>query len=180
MMATKAPGPTDLGSDDRGAVDLAAVHRSEYGRLVRLAFSVVGRAAEAEELVQDSFVAAHQNWERVRDYQDPGAWLRHVLVNRCISHQRRAGTEARNAAVLASDGEPLGVEVSEPDDELWKAVRELPRMQAAVIGLLFIDDRSPAQAAEILGCAEDTVRTHLRRAKATLADKLGTRTEDEQ
>ena len=160
-------------------VDLELVYRREYGRLVRLAFSVVGRRSEAEELVQDSFVTAQRNWERVGEYENPGAWLRHVLVNRCISHQRKAGTEAKTVALVASDREPLGIPASEPDEALWKAVRELPRMQAAVVGLLFVDDRSPAQAAAILGCAQDTVRTHLRRAKATLAKKLGTPTDDE-
>lgn len=161
-------------------LDLEHVYRQEYGRLVRLAFSVIGRRAEAEELVQDAFVTAQRNWDRVGDYENPGAWMRHVLVNRCISFQRKATNEAKVAALVAPDPDALGVPAGEADDALWKAVRSLPRMQAAVIGLLFVDDRSVTQAAAILGCAEDTVRTHLRRAKATLAQQLSTPVEDEQ
>ena len=171
--ATATPGELNMVGGPEETT-LADVYRRDYGRLVRLSFSILGRRADAEELVHDSFVTAQRNWTKVGAYEDPGAWLRHVLVNACISHQRRAGSEARALALVGSSAErdELGVDVTEPDEALWRAVRNLPRMQAAVIGLMFVDDRSAAETAVILGCAEDTVRTHLRRAKTTLATQL--------
>jgi RNA polymerase sigma-70 factor, ECF subfamily len=163
--------------------ELASVYREHYGRLVRLAFSITGRRSEAEELVQESFLTAQQKWGSVAGYDDPPAWLRHVVVNRCLSFQRKVGSEGRALGAVAArhrlDEEPAVADVglTENDTALWAAVRALPRMQAAVIGLVFIDDQTPVAAARLLGCSEDTVRTHLRRAKATLAARL-TVTED--
>jgi RNA polymerase sigma-70 factor (ECF subfamily) len=51
-------------------------------------------------------------------------------------------------------------------------VRRLPRRQREVVVLVHVDDRSVADVAAVLGCAEDTVRTHLRRAHAHLARVL--------
>ena len=56
---------------------------------------------------------------------------------------------------------------------MWRAIRSLPRRQAQVIALVYLEDRSLAQAAAILGCGEETAKTHLRRAKASLAKRLG-------
>jgi RNA polymerase sigma-70 factor (ECF subfamily) len=53
------------------------------------------------------------------------------------------------------------------------AVRRLPRRQRQVIALTLLEDRSISETAEILGCGEETVRTHLRRGRRALAATLG-------
>ena len=161
-------------SEPPGHLALTAAYRENYARLVRIAYSITGRRDDAEELVQESFITAQQRWGTVREYDDPPAWLRHVVVNRCLSFQRRSGSQARAVALLESHNAtpPPDVTLSDHDDTLWTAVRGLPKMQAAVIGLMFIDDQSAAQTAALLGCSEDTVRTHLRRAKVALAARL--------
>jgi RNA polymerase sigma factor (sigma-70 family) len=163
----------------RPGPELVDSYRDHYPRLVRFAFSITGRRDAAEELVQEAFISAQTRWAAVRDYDDPSAWLRHVVANRCLSFQRKTGSEERALTLVASHEQvhrttiqTSDVELTDADSDLWKAVRDLPRMQAAVVGLIFVDDQSAAQAATILGCSEDTVRTHLRRAKATLAARL--------
>ena len=174
--STNGPGPTQFGHSKTGP-ELTSAYRDNYGRLVRFAFSITGRRDAAEELVQEAFISAQTRWGTVRDYRDPAAWLRHVVANRCLSYQRRVGSEDRALRVVASREQVVqrgtsDVPLTDADDELWSAVRDLPRMQAAVIGLMFVDDQSPVQVSIILGCSEDTVRTHLRRAKATLSARL--------
>jgi RNA polymerase sigma-70 factor (ECF subfamily) len=61
----------------------------------------------------------------------------------------------------------------ERHDELWRAVRRLPPHQAKAVVLHYVDDCSVAEIASILGCADGTVKTHLHRARRTLADVLG-------
>ena len=59
------------------------------------------------------------------------------------------------------------------DDEFWAQVRALPKRQAQVIALHYLEDRPVAEIAEILDCAEGTVKVHLRNGRLRLADRLG-------
>ena len=61
----------------------------------------------------------------------------------------------------------------------WEAVRQLPQRQAQVIALRYFDGQSRADIARILKCSENTVKTHLQRAKHALAAKLGEEAGDE-
>jgi RNA polymerase sigma-70 factor (ECF subfamily) len=62
-----------------------------------------------------------------------------------------------------------------PDEseEVWDAVRRLPRRQTQVIALVYLDGLSVEEAGEVLGCSGGTVKTHLRRGRETLGRKLG-------
>lgn len=144
----------------------------EYPKVVRLAFALTGRRDVAEEEAQEAMLAAYRNWARLATYEDPSAWLRRVVVNRCTSVARRKMTEARLLVRLGA------VRVEDPDlpeadDALWEAVRALPRRQRQVVALRFVEDRSVAQIAQIIGCDEPTVRTHLRRGRLAVAAALG-------
>ena len=63
--------------------------------------------------------------------------------------------------------------LSAPDDEFWKAVRTLPKRQAQAIALHYLEDLPIAEIAEILECAEGTVKVHLHKGRKGLATKLG-------
>jgi DNA-directed RNA polymerase specialized sigma24 family protein len=65
------------------------------------------------------------------------------------------------------------------DTELWAAIRDLSDRQAEVVLLLWFEDRPAAEVARTLGCSEDTVRTHWRRARARLAEALGVDDEED-
>jgi RNA polymerase sigma-70 factor (ECF subfamily) len=58
------------------------------------------------------------------------------------------------------------------DGRLWAAVLALPGKQRAVVALYYLEDRPTAEVAELVGCSEATVRSHLRAARRRLADLL--------
>jgi RNA polymerase sigma factor (sigma-70 family) len=147
-------------------------YASHYRPVVRLAAALVGRWDVAEELAQDAFVALHSRWRRVSEYESPEGWLRHVVVNRSVSVLRRRVVEARLLVRLAGQRDRL-IDLPSPDREVWRAVAALPKRQAQVVALTYADGLTASAVATVLGCNENTVRTHLRRAKATLADLLG-------
>jgi len=149
-----------------------ALYASEYAAVVRVAFALTGRLAVAEELSQEAFLSAYRRWDQIGRYDDPAAWVRRVVTNRCVSAWRRGFTEARLLARLGQEPSTYVVG-NEQDDALWRAVRRLPARQRQVIALVVVDDRSVADAAVVLEISEDSVRTHLRRAKAHLAKRLG-------
>jgi RNA polymerase sigma factor (sigma-70 family) len=151
----------------------------EYPKLVRLLAGLTGRWALAEELAQDSFLVAHRRWSKVSTYESPSGWLRRIATNRARSVLRRRAVEARVMLRLRGDARMVEAESDVESAAVWRAVAKLPKRQAQVIALRFYEDRSVADIALILECGEDTVRTHLRRGRERLANKLGFEEPDE-
>lgn len=149
-----------------------AFFTDEYRRVVGLTFALCGRRGLAEELAQDAFVKAYQRWSSVSGYDDPGAWVRRVAANLATSAWRRRVREARAMARLAAR-RPAPADVTVDDPAFWAAVRRLPERQAQCVALHYLEDRSTADVAAVLGIAEATVRVHLHRARAELARVLG-------
>src|SRR5688500_5438198 len=86
MMATVGVrGRADPATDDRVA-QLHALYRVEYAAMVRLAYTLLASNAEAEEIVQDSFIEVYRRWDEILK---PGAYLRCTVVSRCRSALQR-------------------------------------------------------------------------------------------
>jgi RNA polymerase sigma-70 factor (ECF subfamily) len=147
------------------------LYRSDYRRLVALAYGLSGSRSAAEELAQEAFLAAHRRWDEIGAYDDPSAWLRRVVVNRSVSLLRRRVAEGLALARIGARRE-LPAALPESDEVVWRAVRALPRRQAQVVALHYIDDRPVATIAAILGCAEGTVKAHLHQARQSLSRTL--------
>lgn len=149
-----------------------AWYRQEYRPVVGLVYSLTGNRAAAEELTQDAFVEAHKRWGTLSTYDDPGGWLRKVAMNKARSGFRRRAAEARAYARHVGRTRPATAELPESADEFWAAVRGLPTQQAHVIALHYLEDLPVDRIAEVLEIAPGTVKTHLHRARAALAERL--------
>jgi len=149
-------------------------YRSDYRSLVGLAVVLTGSRNAAEDLCQEALTEAHRRWDDVQSYDDPGAWVRRVLVNKCRSRFRRVTSEARAMARLGGRRQQSSTYASTDDasGEVWAAIRRLPDRQAQAVALFYWEDRSISQIAAILDCGEETVKTHLKRGRASLAESL--------
>lgn len=149
----------------------AAFALRERRRLVAFAWSLTGDLATAEDVAQEALEAAWHRWDRIGGYDKPGAWARRVVANRAAGRRRRSGRERRALARWA--GRPADVvELSPADDQFWRAVRDLPPRQSQAVALHYLEDRSIADIAAVLGCAEGTVKVHLHRGRLALARTL--------
>lgn len=144
----------------------------ERRRLVAFAWSLTGDFAAAEDVAQEALEAAWHRWDRVGGYDKPGAWARRVVANRAAGRRRRSGRE-RRALTRWAGGAADAVELTPADDQFWCAVRDLPPRQAQAVALHYLEDRSIADIATVLGCAEGTVKVHLHRGRLALARTLG-------
>lgn len=150
--------------------------RRAYPGVLALAMASAGSRQVAEELAQEAFIAAFRSWDMVAALDHPDAWVRRVVLNRSASRFRRLYAEARALAHVRSGRGNVAV-ADLPDDapELWAHARALPRRQREVVLLTYLLDLSRADVAVGLGCSEETVKTHLTRARAALAVALGPR-----
>lgn len=143
---------------------LDEVYRANAVRLRRIAYLMTGSAAVADELANEAFLRLHERWHGV---DEPAAYVRVVLVNLCRRWQRRVVTRP-DESVAAAD-----LVVSQPEvDETWALLQHLPDEQRAVVVLRYYEDLATAEIAELLGCAEATVRTRLHRALARLRKEM--------
>jgi RNA polymerase sigma-70 factor, ECF subfamily len=154
----------------------SAFYRSEYHAVVALAYALTGRAAVAEELAQDAFLVTHKNWERVSTYDAPAAFVRRVVANMAVSFGRRLAAEARALARLAARSPKWSAPLEPPDADFWRSVRSLPRRQAQVLALRYLEDLPDDEIARILGCSEGTVRVQLHNGRVALAGRLSVAT----
>jgi RNA polymerase sigma-70 factor (ECF subfamily) len=154
-----------------GPAGFAAFYQAERTRVVAVVASLTGDRAAAEDIVQEAFATALRKWPTVSQYDRPGDWVKRVAVNRAISRFRRRTTEERALRRIAHERDPLSRD-HRRDDPLWTAVRALPRRQAQVISLMFIDDLTIERTAATLGLSAGAVKSHLHRARTTLAAVL--------
>ena len=170
---------SDVGTD--AVIELAvtqtfdAFYRREMPALVAFARSLSGSAC-ADDIAQEAMLAAYRRWDAVSQMDVPAAWVRRVCANRAVSTIRRRAVEARGLRRLVQRdrGEALG----ETYEEFWSEVRRLPRRQAQVIALHYVYNLGVGEIAQTLGCAEGTVKSHLFRARAALAGRLGESSEE--
>ncbi|MGO9334803.1 MAG: SigE family RNA polymerase sigma factor [Acidimicrobiales bacterium] len=145
------------------AEELEALYRSERDRMVRMALLLVGSAADAEELVQESFVRVAR---ARRPIDNPPAYLRTTVINLSRSHLRHLRVQRRQPATP-----PRLIEDPELDGT-WGAVCRLPFRQRAVVVLRYYQDLSEAEIARLLDCRLGTVKSNLHRALARLRKEL--------
>lgn len=152
--------------------DFDAFYQREFRSVVALAYALSGSRIAAEDLAQEAFIAAHQQWDRVGRYEAPGAWVRRVVSNKSVSLFRKRTSEAKALARVALRRQSPLPEVGEPSDEFWGMVRDLPRRQSQAVALHYLEDRPIAEVAQILECSESTAKVHLHKARKTLAKRL--------
>lgn len=150
-----------------GATDwpdaLISLYRSTYRNHTRLAYAMIGSAAEAEEIVQESFVVLLRNWNAV---ESPGAYLRRTVSNKAIDVLRRRKTAGRYQA----DPPPPGA----PDQlvELRDCLLRLPDRQRAAVVLRYVEGLDDSEIAAALKCREGTVRSLISRGLSTLRSEV--------
>jgi RNA polymerase sigma-70 factor (sigma-E family) len=146
----------------------------QYRSLVRLAVLLLRDVGAAEEVVQDSFVAMHGSWRRLRDSDLALAYLRKTVVNRSRSALRHRSVEHRHAPAPMPDqasAEHGALETLERE-EVIRALHRLPRRQREVLVLRYYVDLSEAQIADTIGISRGAVKSHASRGMATLRISL--------
>lgn len=162
--------------DDDAFARLIVMH---FPKASATASMILGDAAAADDVVQEAMVQAWRSLPGLRDPQRFEAWLRRLVVNRCLNHRRAARRLDRAVGRLrpafSSPGPERGVSER---DELGRALRRLPPEQRAILALRYGHDLSGAAIAESLGIAPGAARSRLHSAVTALRAALAA--EDER
>jgi RNA polymerase sigma-70 factor (sigma-E family) len=153
-------------------LDFTSFYRSEAPRLVRTVSLVTGEPVLAEDSVAEAFARAWSRWPEVSSHQQPAAWVMRVALNEARSRFRRRAVERRKASMIAR---PEATYDPQPqvDQQLWDALRKLPRTDRTLIALRYVADLSQAEIADVLGLRPGTVAAGLSRIRHKLGTALG-------
>lgn len=150
-------------------VGFAEFYLAELPGLVALARGLCGSVI-ADDIAQEAMLAAYRRWAEVEGLDQPRAWVRRTCANMAISSYRRRMAEVRALARMSTQPEP--VPLDEDVEEFWAAVRSLPRRQAQCAALRYVYGMGGGDIARTLSISEGSVKVHLARARAALANRL--------
>lgn len=143
-----------------------------------VALRFVKDTMEAEDIVQEAFIKAFMKLDQYRAEVSFGAWLKRIVVNRCIDvlkskHQRMIELEEHHLNVVDAvyeDSWQVNDTVSIEDVE--RAIEQLPEKYKYVVMLYLIEGYDHKEISEILNITEVASRTQLSRAKQKLQTLL--------
>lgn len=161
-----------IGRASNGDPDaFGALVERHYPFVHRVAYRLCGNRADAEDVAQEVCVRIGR---AIRTYRGQGAfttWLYTLTLNAVRDMVRKAGRETAKAAAWGAEAMSLvghAEAAEETAEALWEAVRQLPARQRDAVTLIYGEDLSHAEAAEVLGCSENTVSWHVHEARKRL------------
>jgi len=183
-----------LSAASGNAMAFETIVRRNNRLLFRTARGVVPDDAEAQDVVQETYLRAFTNLRSYRGDATLATWLARIATNVAVTSQRKKGRlvqlqESGNSA----DEDPVehAMPLHTQDDEapdaaaerkemralLQASIEDLPAIYRSVFILRAVEDLSVEEAAFCLSVSEDVVKTRFLRARAMLRDRLAARVE---
>ena len=134
------------------------------------AFSVCKNAADAEDILQETFLQYHQTNKQFESEQHIRAWLLRVALNRAKDVYRQK--KRRRETALEDYMETLTFPSPE-SGALFSAVMALPEHYRSVIHLFYYEDYTVDEIAKLLHLTQSNVKVRLSRGRKLLKESLG-------
>lgn len=157
------------GGDRAAFRELVEAHRA---RAYALALRILRSAEDAEEVAQDSFVRVWTALPGFRGESSFGTWLYRIVARRAFD--RAQVMKHRRSREQAQEQLPEPAAPEREDEDALRAallqrlVAELSPAQRSVVTMFYFEGRSVEQVSVVLAMPENTVKTHLLRARAAL------------
>lgn len=147
--------------------------REHYSRIHRAAWLMTGDPWSAEDLAQETFIVALDQWHKFADRSSETTWLYGILIRLDKRRRRTLGRMRRRWKKYIERGEHLetgaaneidpqtGLAQQQWRDSIWAKVAVLPPAQREAITLRFAEEMSYQQIAETLNCAVGTAKTRV-------------------
>ncbi|WP_338156660.1 RNA polymerase sigma factor [Robiginitalea aestuariiviva] len=140
-----------------------------------VAMRLVQNQADAEDLTQEAFIKAFRKMDQYRGEVAFGAWLKRIVVNRCIDFlkaRRQHFVELEEHRLVVADADTWEVDAPVTAETVYQAIGELPEKYRYVVQLYLVEGYDHGEISEILGIREATCRTRLMRGKGVLKERL--------
>lgn len=156
------------------------IYRAHSGKLFSLVLRMVGNPADAEDLLQEIFLAAHRKLDGFRGESALGTWLYRLAMNQCLDHLRSRSARTGqltdpledDAAMPDAGGRGIAAQTVAKMD-LERALAQLPDGCRAAFLLYDVEGLDHREVADALGIAEGTSKSQVHKARSKLRALLG-------
>jgi RNA polymerase sigma-70 factor (ECF subfamily) len=166
----------------------AELVRRYRGKIVSTAYRVLGDAAKAEDVAQETFLRVHRNADRYRSIAKFSTWIYTIALN--VARNELRNTKRKRLVSLDAFGsdpesEPATYDIPDesalPDQQVEnaeirvlfdRAIRRLPERYRAVFVLRDVDDLPYEEIAEILKLPKGTVKSRINRARQRIRELI--------
>ncbi len=146
---------------------------NQYSKaMYNIAYRMINNREDAEDILQDTFVDCFRNINSFRFESTFGAWLKRILINKCINHLHKKKidltlTDSIPEVVYEEEEEPA-YDIS----KIIKGIEMLPDGYRVILTLYLIEGYDHSEIAQIMGISESTSKSQYSRAKEKLRCQL--------
>ncbi len=147
-------------------------------RVFQIAYSVLGNAADAEDVAQDAFLRAYQKFTSLREAKKFRWWINRIVFRLALNRRRGHGRcLARDSAWQITEARTMvdGVQYAEQQvllDQLRREIERLPERLRSVLQLSLVEEMEAADVGAVLGIPAGTVRSRMHTARKLLLEVM--------
>ena len=146
---------------------------NQYSKaMYNLAFRILNNREDSEDILQEAFVECFRNIKSFRFESTFGAWLKKIVVNKCINHVKKRKIDLDYCETL-----PVTIYEEEEDvkyetEKIFRGIEKLPDGYRIILTLYLLEGYDHTEISQILGISESTSKSQYSRAKEKLRNLL--------
>jgi RNA polymerase sigma factor (sigma-70 family) len=142
---------------------------NQYSKaMYNLAYRILNNREDAEDILQEAFIECFRNIGSFRFESTFGAWLKKILVNKCINHLKKQKIDLILCETLPVTEYVEEEEITFDTGKIFKGIEMLPDGYRIILTLYLLEGYDHSEISQILGISESTSKSQYSRAK----DKL--------
>ena len=140
--------------------------------MYNLAYRMLNNREDAEDILQETFIECFRNIEYFRFESTFGAWLKKILINKCLNQLKK-----KKIDLTLSDNLPVNIYEEEDEEtydtgKIFKGIETLPDGYRIILTLYLLEGYDHSEISQILGISESTSKSQYSRAKGKLRNIL--------
>jgi RNA polymerase sigma factor (sigma-70 family) len=142
---------------------------NQYSKaMYNVAYRILNNREDAEDILQETFVECFRNLASFRFESTFGAWLKKILVNKCINQIKKKKIDLTLFETLPSDTCEEEAETNYDTRKIFKGIEMLPDGYRIILTLYLLEGYDHSEISQILGISESTSKSQYSRAKEKL------------
>jgi RNA polymerase sigma-70 factor (ECF subfamily) len=140
--------------------------------MYNLAYRILNNREDAEDMLQEAFIECFRNIDSFRFESTFGAWLKKIIVNKCINHIKKKKIDVTLCETLPPIVYEEEEEIIYETEKIFKGIEKLPDGYRIILTLYLLEGYDHSEISQILGISESTSKSQYSRAKEKLRSIL--------
>jgi RNA polymerase sigma-70 factor (ECF subfamily) len=146
---------------------------NQYSKaMYNVAYRMLNNREDAEDILQETFIDCFRNISSFRFESTFGAWLKKILINKCINHLQKKKIDLTLTDTFPNDAYEEEEETVYDTTKIIKGIEMLPDGYRVVLTLYLLEGYDHSEISQIMGISESTSKSQYSRAKEKLRNQL--------